>query len=321
MATVLVSRGCLKSGSHIISGTSHAKVRVMNDSTGASVKAAYPGAAVTVSGWKTLPNAGDDVLEGSENDIKKAVANRMRKAEIETALVDVEAINSSRKEERERRELEATLGADAAKALESQASTGPKELKLVVKADVSGSIEAVVGALQGIGNDVAAAKIISSGVGDVTESDVQMAKSAGGKPFVSWSEYSSPISTCVGMIVAFNVAVPRPIENLAVQIAVPVCSSGIIYRLIEQVTSSVIALLPPTYETKVTGEATVLALFDIQVKHSQKQVAGCRVNSGLVEKNKKARVLRNGVIIHDGMSPVKFTSILDSRIFQESWTR
>lgn len=97
VATVLVLRGSLKVATHIISGVSHARVRVMNDSNGTPVKIATPGMAVTVSGWKTLPSAGDDVLQGSEPDIKKAIANRQRKAEIEASLSDTEAINSSRR--------------------------------------------------------------------------------------------------------------------------------------------------------------------------------------------------------------------------------
>lgn len=153
----------------------------MNDSAGKAVKVAHPGMAVTVSGWKTLPNAGDEVLEGPESDIKKAVANRQRKAELEASLGDVEAINSSRKQERERRELEAELGAEAAKELKQEEATGPKELRLIIKADVSGSAEAVVGALQGMGNHHAMTKIVSSGVGEVTESDIMMAQTAGGK--------------------------------------------------------------------------------------------------------------------------------------------
>lgn len=152
----------------------------MNDSTGNAVKAAYPGMAITVCGWKTLPNAGDEVLQGTEGEIKKAIANRNRKAEIEATLVDVEAINSNRRQERERRELELELGDAAKETLPQEVETGPKELRLVIKADVSGSAEAVEGALQGIGNKEAVTRIISSGVGDVSESDVMMAKAIGG---------------------------------------------------------------------------------------------------------------------------------------------
>lgn len=190
IATVLVLRGCLKPGSHILSGVHHAKVRIMQDANGKTVKAASPGMAITVSGWKTLPNAGDEVLQGTESEIKKAITNRQRKADIETSLVDIEAINSSRQHERERRQADAEAEAAGKEALpkpKEETPTGPKELRLLIKADVSGSAEAVEGALQGIGNHLAITKVISSGVGDILESDVMKAKAVGGCLFVFFS--------------------------------------------------------------------------------------------------------------------------------------
>ncbi|KAF5387118.1 hypothetical protein D9615_001634 [Tricholomella constricta] len=283
VATVLVLRGCLKPGSHIICGLSYAKVRVMNDFNNATVKAAYPGMAITVSGWKTLPNAGDEVLQGTEAEVKKAIANRQRKADIEATMTDVEAINSTRRLERERRELELELGEEAKESLPQKSEQGPKELRLIIKADVSGSAEAVQGALQGIGNKEAITRIVSSGVGDISESDVMMAKAVGGS------------------IVGFSVSTPRAIETLAVQNEVPIISSNIIYRLMEIVKDRVISLLPVIVETRVTGEAVILQLFNIQLKTKQtKKVAGCRVTNGIVEKAKFARLVRNGTIMHEG---------------------
>lgn len=163
---------------HLICGSTSAKVRILSDSNGKPVKVAYPGMAVTVSGWRDLPNAGDEVLTGSEADIKKALANRARKAEMESTLADLEAINEQRRAEREKREAD-----DAAEEGDKPSAPepiGPKELRLVIKGDVSGSVEAVTNALEIIGNDVARTKIISTGVGDVTESDVMRAKAADG---------------------------------------------------------------------------------------------------------------------------------------------
>ncbi|EPQ58384.1 initiation factor 2, partial [Gloeophyllum trabeum ATCC 11539] len=278
VATVLVSRGTLTGGTHLISGRSHAKVRVLQSTSGSSVKSASPGTAVVVSGWKELPNAGDDVLSGSEDDVKKAVANRIRKAEIESSLVDLEVINEHRRHEREERGLE-EQGLDPTVQNDKQ---GPKELRLVIKADVSGSVEAVVGAISGIGNDKAAVKVVCTGVGDVTESDVMRAKAV------------------EGMVVAFSVNIPRPIQAIATQNQVPIYSTTIIYRLVDDIKERLVALLPATIEAKVTGEATVLQIFDIQVKskHVQK-VAGCRVTDGVIEKGKKARIIRNGKIISE----------------------
>ncbi|THV07932.1 initiation factor 2 [Dendrothele bispora CBS 962.96] len=283
VATVLVLRGCLKPGSHIISGVTSAKVRVITDSTGKSVKLASPGMAVTVSGWKTLPNAGNEVLQGSESDIKKAVANRQRKADLDSSLADVEAINAARRQERERREAELQQANDSQRNHVEESEAGPKELRLVIKADVSGSAEAAVGALQGVGNHIATTKIVSSGVGDVTESDITMAKTVG------------------GMIVAFSVNVPKSIELMAARNNVQICSSSIIYRLMEAVKEHVIKLLPVIIEKKVTGEANILQTFEITVKSKQTmKVAGCRVTNGLVERSKQARLIRDGEIIHEG---------------------
>jgi translation initiation factor IF-2 len=161
----------------------------MHDSSGKVVKSASPGMAVTVSGWKSLPDAGDEVLQGTESEIKRAIVNRRRKADTEASLADVEAINANRQQERDRRqaELEAeAAGADAVKPPKEEEPTGPKELRLLIKADVSGSAEAVEGALQGIGNHLAMTKVISSSVGAIMESDVMMAKTVGGQKKMSF---------------------------------------------------------------------------------------------------------------------------------------
>ncbi|KAJ3923305.1 hypothetical protein F5877DRAFT_31760 [Lentinula edodes] len=295
VATVLVLRGSLKIGSHIISGLSYARVRVMNDSNGKPVKVATPGMAVTVSGWKSLPTAGDDVLQGSETNIKKAIANRERKAEIDSSLADVEAINQTRRQEREKRELELQSGKDAA-AADEQTEDGPKELRLIIKADVSGSAEAVVGALQGIGNDVATTKVISSGVGDITDTDVTLAQTAG------------------GMIVAFNVNASKQVQVAAAQKNIIILSSGIIYKLMDDVQEHVIKLLPVIIEKKITGEAQVLQIFDIQAKKQVVKVAGCRVTNGTVERSKQARVIRNGETVHEG--PIETLRVIKKDVME-----
>ncbi|RXW24893.1 hypothetical protein EST38_g985 [Candolleomyces aberdarensis] len=286
VATALISKGSLKTGSHIVSGLHYAKVRRMTDSTGKVVSVATPGMAVTVSGWKTLPKAGDNVIEGAEADVKKALANRIRQNEIEASLADVDAINETRRVERELRAAEVQAkhkrSSPQSKAQVVEES-GPKELRIIIKADVSGSAEAVEGALQGIGNKIATSKVISTRVGEVSESDVTLAQTAD------------------AMIIAFSVAVPRSIQHLASQNGVQISSSDIIYKVMDDVRNRVRALLPPIIETTVTGEANVLQLFDIQLKDkSMKKVAGCRVANGLIEKSKHARVVRKGETVYEG---------------------
>jgi translation initiation factor IF-2 len=135
--------------------------------------------AVTVSGWKSLPKAGDEVLDASEGDIKKAIANRLRREATEALQEDAEAINESRRQEREAR----AEGEDA--PVVPVANDDPKELRLLIKGDVSGSCEALEGALNNIGNNIAISKVIHTGVGDITESDILLAKAANGesRPF------------------------------------------------------------------------------------------------------------------------------------------
>jgi translation initiation factor IF-2 len=104
-------------------------------------------------------------------------------------------------------------------------------------------------------------------------------------------------------IVGFSVTASRSVQKNATQIGVPVCTSDIIYRLVDDVRERVAALLPAIVETKVTGEATILQLFDIDMKQNQTvKIAGCRVTNGVIEKQKFARVLRNGNIVYDGIS-------------------
>lgn len=162
----------------MISGAAHGKVRLLKSPTGESMKLVGPGDAALVSGWKELPKAGDEVLQGTENEIKRALANRSRKADIEATIQDAEAINESRRAEREHREKEEEEGPSVSHSQEDQ----KKELRLVIKGDVSGTVEAVSGAVQGIGNHLAGVKVIATGVGEVSESDVMRAKAVDGEP-------------------------------------------------------------------------------------------------------------------------------------------
>ena len=141
------------------------------------MKVVSPGIAAVVSGWKELPKAGDEVLSGVEADVKRALTNRLRQAAEDAIMDDIEAINSVRREERERKEAEE----DDAETVEPEVRDEKKELRIVLKGDVSGSVEAVEGALQGIGNNLASVKIVASGVGDVCESDILRAKAVDGQ--------------------------------------------------------------------------------------------------------------------------------------------
>jgi translation initiation factor IF-2 len=176
----------LKPHSHIISNLASARVRQMTDAAGKIVKAALPGMAVNVSGWREIPNSGDEVLEGEEGNIKRALANRRKRNEHQALMLDAEAINEQRHAEREKKqqaERDAEYFAKTGLHIQNDQEKTPsiKELRLVIKGDVSGSVEAVSGALEGIGNHQAKVKIVSTGVGEVCESDISLARAIDGE--------------------------------------------------------------------------------------------------------------------------------------------
>lgn len=211
IATVLVKRGTLTVGSTIIAGQAWAKVRAMSDDKGKAVKQIGPGFPVIVTGWKELPNAGDEVIEVPKKDAesmaKKAIANRKRQTQIAEMVEDVGRLNQTQREAhaaaKEKAEEKAAykaarfayrMGLGPAPApLESvvpsqftvkkteEEEKGIKVVNIVVKGDVSGTVEAVVETLSTIGNNEVQTKIISSGVGDITPGDVELAQTANGK--------------------------------------------------------------------------------------------------------------------------------------------
>lgn len=174
VATVLVSRGTLTPGTSLLAGTSTSSTRTLLSPSSQSLSSAGPGTPVLITGWKTLPAAGDEVLAGKEADIKRAKANRLRKINTDEVLQDAEALNAMRKEDKDK-----GLAGEPDEQTQSKGG-GKRELKIIVKGDVSGSVEALVGALEGTGNHLAGVRIVSTGVGDVTESDIMMAKSIDG---------------------------------------------------------------------------------------------------------------------------------------------
>ncbi|WWD16698.1 translation initiation factor IF-2 [Kwoniella shandongensis] len=290
IATVLVTRGTLRTSASIVAGQTWCRVRQMQDDKGKAIREALPGTPVSITGWKELPSAGDELLEAikGEDEAKKAVNNRKRDEERKRMLADVEQINAKRREERLRVEAEAAALEAATESgavngeTTSEGEVKPKEVKeefktlrLVIKADVSGTVEAVVGALEHIGNKEAGVKIVHTGVGEVTESDITQAEAS------------------EATIIGFNVSASRQIQTLAKSVHVPLQLESVIYRLIDQVRARVAALLPPKIEYSVKGEASVAQLFSINVKRKQAiTIAGCRVGNGVINRTEGVRVLR-----------------------------
>jgi translation initiation factor IF-2 len=207
VATVLVTRGELSVGSIIVAGQTWAKVRTLTNDKGANIKKCGPGTPVAVTGWKELPSAGEEVLETKDGEASatKAVANRVREAQIRKDVAALDVVNEARRVAsaehaaaiQKKKSIQAARSAAwaagermpapewvvARNDLDRAANDGGnvKELLLVVKGDVSGTVEAVVSTLETIGNSEVKARIIRSGVGDVQPSDVEFAAAAGGQ--------------------------------------------------------------------------------------------------------------------------------------------
>jgi hypothetical protein len=272
----------------------------MYDSTGQEVTEVGPGTPVTVTGWREVPVAGDVMLEAvkGEEEAKKAIDNRLRDQERKALVREGEIINAKREEERLRAATEALdiaqakeagknvaqLLAQQRRAADAVKAAGKKELRLLIKGDVSGTVEAVVGSLAPIGNAEAGVKVIHTGVGDVTESDIMHAEAS------------------EATVIGFNVECPRSIMTLANMSEVPVHVDSVIYRLIDTVRGQVSALLPPAIEYRITGEATVQQIFEIKKGKDVHVIAGCKVNNGVISRAEPVRVLRgpNRAVVHEG---------------------
>ena len=197
---MLVKRGTLRTGDFIVAGSTYAKVRRMTTADGKSVKEAPPGTPVEVTGWKERPNAGDLVLQApKESDAKLAVRNRIQAREQRRDQESIDAINERRLanrkilwQEREKKMVAADIKRSG-QALpgilkEELEQTGPKELRVIIKADVSGSAEAVEEAIKDLGNAEVKISIVDASVGEVTESDISTAIAANGTPQYAGSD-------------------------------------------------------------------------------------------------------------------------------------
>lgn len=149
--------------------------------------------------------------------------------------------------------------------------------------DVSGTVEAVVDCLAGLQNKQIKVKVVSSGVGNISEGDVQLA------------------AACQGQVIGFNVKADKRIQAEASRIGVPVKSYSVIYKLLEEVKDQLSDMLPPIITTQVVGEAALLQVFDINIKGREtRPVAGCRVTNGAIHKNGKVRIVRDKETIWEG---------------------
>ncbi len=262
VATVLVQRGTLKPSDIIVAGTEWGRVRALMSDTGHSVVAAGPSMPVEVLGFNGTPEAGD----------RLAVVDSEARAREITAY-----------RERQKREKAAARQTGMRGSLEQMMNqlktAGRKEFPLVIKADVQGSVEAIVGALDKLSTDEVAARVLFSGVGAITESDVTLA------------EASSAV------IIGFNVRAHKEAREAAEAAGIEIRYYDIIYSLVDDVKKAMSGMLPPTLRETMLGNATILEVFRVSKVGN---VAGCRVTDGTVERGANVRLIRDSVVVHQG---------------------
>lgn len=262
VATVLVQKGTLRVGDIVVAGSDWGKVRAMLDEDGNQVKEAGPSKPVEILGFQGTPDAGDQVA---------VVENEARAREI----VDYR--------QRQKREKLSVLKAGSRGSLEQMMSRlqsgGRKDFPLVVKADVQGSAEAIAHALEKLGNDEVGARILLSGVGGITESDVTLATASDAS------------------IIAFNVRANKQAREAAEREGIEIRYYNIIYDLVDDVKAAMSGMLAPERRETFIGYAEIREIFDIT---KVGKVAGCLVTEGIVERGAEVRLIRDNVVVHEG---------------------
>lgn len=260
IASVLVQRGTLNVGDTIILGTSIGKIRTMKNDKGKMVREAGPSTPVEITGLHEVPEAGDVFYEVKNEKVAKHLIEQRKLENREKTLNSTEAVTLDN-------------------LFDKMASEDLKQLNIIVKADVQGTAEAMKSSLEKLSNDEVRVSVIHSSAGGVTESDVQLAKAAN------------------AIIIAFNVRPVGAAKNLAEKDGVEIKQYSVIYQAIEDVQDAMKGMLAPVYKEVNIGNAEVRQTFRIS---NVGTIAGCFVLDGKLERNAGVRVIREGVVIHDG---------------------
>ncbi len=266
VVSVLVQQGTLTQGDAVVAGASFGKIRTMTDDRGNKLTKAGPSTPVEIIGLNTVPDPGDRLeVAKDEREARRLAEERG------------EALRNLRLQTGGRMSLE--------ELYKQLLSGGTKELNVVIKGDVQGSVQAVRDSISDLGNDEVRVRVLSSGVGAISESDVLLAASDKDQ-----DEKNS-------LVLGFNVGLANGIDRKAEQEHVQIKTFTVIYQLIDAVKESLVALMEPIYEEATLGKAEVRALFRSQGRHS---IAGCYVTDGLVRRNAKGRVYRGKDLLHTG---------------------
>ncbi len=260
VATVLVQNGTLKIGDIVVAGTAVGHIRAMLDDKGKKIKKAGPSVPVEILGLDEVPEGGDLFYAVSDERMAKQV---------------VEKRKQKQKEERLGAHSVVTLDDFFDKVKEGQM----KDLNIVIKADVNGSVEAVKQSLVKLSNDEVRVNVIHSGVGAIRESDVMLA-------------YASN-----AIIVGFNVRPDAGAAASAESQGVDIRLYRVIYTAIEEIEAAMRGMLDPTYREEVTGHAEIRQTFKVSGVGT---IAGCYVTDGTITRNTQVRIVRDGIVVHEG---------------------
>ena len=267
--TVLVQDGTLKIGDFIVAGGAYGRVKAMSNDQGKPIKSVLPGYPAEVLGFNSVPEAGDQLTVAANEREGRSMAEANGKSDTGTsgqgrALTLEEVVNQ--------------VGTDEV-----------KELNLVIKADVQGSVEAVRGALERMVDEDATVRVLHSGSGAVTESDILLA------------------SASEAIVISFSIGAEPSAERLADRMGVEIRHYNIIYQLLDDIEKALHGMLDPVYTEIIVGRAEVREIFE---GRRGTQIAGCRITEGRMVRNGDVRVVRDGAVVED-------TTVSSLRHFRE----
>ena len=260
VATVLVQRGTLRTGDTLVTGSIIGNVRAMADDKGNMVKKAGPSIPVEILGLPEVPEAGEIFYAVTDDKVARVLADKRRIQQRE-------------------KQLKASSHVSLDTLFSKLAAGEVKDLNIIVKADVQGSVEAVRQSLEKIGNEEVRVKVIHGAVGAITESDIRLA------------EVSNAI------VIGFNVRPAANVSDLAKETNVDVRLYRVIYNAIEDVESAMKGMLAPKFKENVLGHAEVRQVFKVTGVGT---IAGCYVTDGKIVRAAEVRVVRDGIVIHEG---------------------
>ncbi|MDR2295546.1 MAG: translation initiation factor IF-2 [Clostridiales Family XIII bacterium] len=260
VATLLVLNGTLETGMSLVAGTTGGRVRAMTDFQGRAIRIAGPATAVEILGLTDVPEAGDEFNAVKDDRIAREIAESRRI--------------------RLRQEVMVKNASTTLEKLFSRIQEGEtKELALIVKGDVQGSVGAIAASLEKLKNENVSVKLVHTGVGTVTESDVMLARTAG------------------AIIIAFNVRPSTVVTSLAERESVEIRTYRVIYEIIDEVEAAMKGMLDPIFHELVIGRGAVRTLFKVP---GAGIVAGVYVTDGKLLRNAEIRLVRDGIVIHEG---------------------